>query len=113
MRFLRSAQTLIERGPGVDDVLDDEELTAGGVGRQVAQDLHIPGGARSLAVGGDLKEVDGQRGLQPLREIAQEEDGSLQNPHEQQRPTVLIPVDLRREAADPLLQRGGVDESSA
>ncbi len=51
-------------------------------------------------------------GLEPLGEVAQEEDRALQDPDQEQGSAVLVPVDLRRQAIHAFLQRRGVDESS-
>ena len=65
------------------------------------------------AVRGDLEEVERDGGLlELLGEVAEEEDGALEDPDEQRRPAGLVAVDLRGEPGDSLLQGRLVDQRS-
>src|SRR5437870_7312296 len=102
---------LVQGPPGIHNVLDDHDIAAGDVGRQVANQPDVARGLRPRPVGGDLEKIQRNRGgPQLFGEVAEEEDGTLQDPDEQDRTPVLVAVDLRSEAGNALFESPGVDQ---
>ena len=99
----------VERQPGVDDVLDDEDVTADDRGVEV---LEQPDRARVPAgVGGELEEVDAVRDRQRTREVGEEDGAGLQRRDEQRLAARVRRGQLGAELADaaPDLVAGQVD----
>ena len=80
-----AAQQVLERQPGVDDVLDDQHVAVLDRGVEILEDAHDPGGVGRRAVGGDRHEIDLHRDLDQAHQVGEEEHRALQHPHQQQR----------------------------
>jgi hypothetical protein len=104
---------LLQRPAGVHDVFDDDDILPRHVRREVPEQAHVARRAGARTVGRDLEKIERHRRLQPLGQIAEEEDRSLEDSDEQRRTPLLVPVELAREALDPVAQRRRVDQGAA
>src|SRR5690606_21426994 len=98
-----------QREPGVDDVLDDDDVPPGEVEVEVLHDADHPGGAGGVAVGRDGHKVDLDRQRDAAGEVGHEHHGALQDPDQQRRPALVVPGDLGAELGDAGLEHVGVD----
>ena len=76
---------VVEREPGVDDVLDDQHVAAEQVDVEVLHDAHDAAGLGRGAVGRDRHEVDLDGEFDRAHEVGHEVDGALQDADEQRR----------------------------
>src|SRR4029079_5575036 len=98
---------------GVDDVLDDEHVTAGDVDLEVLENPHDPRGVGSRAVARDRHEVDLARHGELAHEVRDEEDRALEDAHEQQVASLVVGRDLGAELIDAGAQDVLVDQDLA
>src|SRR6266542_3369593 len=104
---------LVQRRAGVHDVFHDDDFAARDVGGEVAHQPDVARGLGRRSGGGDLEKVQRYGRFEPLGEIAEEEDRALEDAHEEQGPTVLVPVHFRGDPGHPFLQGVGVDQGAA
>jgi hypothetical protein len=110
------AQQVLERQPGVHDVLDDQHVAVFDRRVQVLEDPHDAGGVGRRPVGGDGHEVDLDGNVDEPHEIAQEEHRTLEDANQQQRPGwagSIVARDLLAQLGDAALQILGGDEHLA
>jgi hypothetical protein len=104
---------VVERQPGIHDVLDDEDVAAGDLGVEVLEEAD-PRVAARVGVGavrGELDEVQPVRDPERPGEVGDEDDARLQRCDEQRLAAVVLGGDLAAELADapPELLAGKVD----
>src|SRR5436305_2359087 len=102
-----------ERQPGVDDVLDDEDVPALDVDVQVLED---PNDARAVgrgAVTGDRHEVDLAWHRQLPHQVGHEEHGALEDADQQRLSAGVVARDLVAELLDARTERVLLDEDLA
>ncbi len=104
MRRGQIAEQVLERQPGVDDVLDDQDVAPLDRRVEVLEDPHDPGGLGRRAVGGHGHEVDLDGDLERPHQVREEEHGALEDANEHQIAADIVPRDLGRELADALRQ---------
>jgi hypothetical protein len=102
-----------QRQPGIDDVLDDQDVPALDLDVEILQQPD-PGGAAGLGVGavaGELDEVDGVGDRERAREIGEERDRRLEGADEQRLSALVVAGDVASELAYPRgdLRRREVD----
>ena len=95
---LEVAQQVLERQPGVDDVLDDQHVAALDRRVEVLEDPHDARGLRRRAVGGDGHEVDLARHVDLAHQVGEEEDRALEHADQQQVAAGVVARDLARRA---------------
>ena len=107
---LEVPQQVGERQPGVDDVLDDEDVPALDRHVEVLEDADDARGVDARAVARDGHEVDLARDVDPAHEVGHEEDGALEDADEQEVAAAVVVADLGAELGDPPLEGVLVDE---
>jgi hypothetical protein len=97
---------VVERQPGVDDVLDDEDVAARDLAVQVLEQTNagVPALVGAGGVAGELEEVEAVGDPQRTREVGDEDDARLQRCDEQRLTPVVVPLDLAAELGDARLQ---------
>src|SRR5215217_2440972 len=110
---LERSHQVLQRQPGVHDVLHDQDVAALERGVEVLEDPHDAGGVRRGAVGGDGHEVDLARDLDLAHQVAEEEDGALEDADQEQVLVRVVAGDLGAELADAVLQVVGLDDDLA
>jgi hypothetical protein len=97
---------VVERQPGVDDVLDDQDVAARDLAVQVLEQTNA--GVSALVgaggIAGELEEVEAVGDPQRTREVGDEDDARLQRCDEQRLTPVVVPLDLAAELGDARLQ---------
>ncbi len=95
---------VLQGQPGIHDVLDDQDVTAGQVQVEVLLDPHDTAGSGRGPVRGDRHEVELDREVDGAGEVAHEHAGALEDPDEQRGPVGVVGRDLLAERGDPSLQ---------
>jgi hypothetical protein len=97
---------VVERQPGVDDVLDDEDVAARDLAVQVLEQTNA--GVSALVgaggVAGELEEIEAVGDPERTREVGDEDAARLQRCDEQRLTPVVVPLDLAAELGDARLQ---------
>ena len=87
--------------PGVDDVLDDQDVLAGDVGVEVLEDPHHAGGLGARAVGRDRHPVHRRRCRAARAQVGHDHDRALEDADEQQVLARVVRVDLGGQLVQP------------
>jgi hypothetical protein len=97
---------VVEGEPGVDHVLDDEDVAVGDLAIEVLEqaDAAVPAGVGTGRVGRELEEVETMLDRQRAREIGQEDEARLQRRDQQRFAVEVITRDVFAELADARLQ---------
>src|SRR4051794_7007845 len=103
-------QEVLQREPGVDDVLDDEDVTALERDVEILEDPHDAGGVGGRAVARDGHEVDLARDVEVAHEVREEEHRALEHADEQEVAPCVVGADLVPELADAPGELIGLDE---
>jgi hypothetical protein len=92
----------VERQPGVDDVLDDQDVAALDRGIEVLQEADRGGTARLVGrVARQLDEVDVVQDRDRAREVGEEDEARLQRRDEERFAALVVGGDLGAELGDP------------
>ena len=107
---------VVQRQPGVDDVLDEQDVEPGQRNRRVLQDPHtgVPAG-RGSVVAGELDEVQLVDDRDRPGEVGDEDEARLQQPDQEKIAAGVVLRDLGAELGDPRakLLRGEEDLADA
>jgi hypothetical protein len=97
---------VVERQPGVDHVLDDEDVPARQLGIEVLEqpDPRVAAGVGAGRIAGELQEVEAVRDSQRPREIGREDEARLERSDEQRLEPFVVAGDLTAQLADARLQ---------
>ncbi len=109
----RAAQVLAEvreREPGVDDVLDDQDVPVGEIEIEILHDAHDTARTRGGSVRRHRHEVELDGQVDRPRQVGHEHERTLQDADEERRVVVVVVRDRFAEVADPLLQLVLVDD---
>ena len=112
-RASQRAHQVLQRQPGVDDVLDDQHVAALERRVEVLEDPHDAGGLGRGAVGGDGHEVDLAGDVDVAHQVGEEEEGALEHADQQQVLARVVAGDLFRHRPDAVLQVVRLDEDLA
>lgn len=94
MPLLQQLREIVQRNSGIDNVFDNQQISAFDGDIKILRYPHLPGTGLLFSVGRDAHEVDEGIALDRSRKIGQEEAGAFQNANQKQRPFRVIAVDL-------------------
>ena len=97
---------LVDGEPGVDDVLDDQDVPAGDLGVEVLEqaDARMAALIGAGCVARQLEEVEAGRDAQRAGEVGDEDDARLQRGNEKRLEPFVVARDVTPELADARLQ---------
>jgi hypothetical protein len=96
---------VVHRQPGVDDVLDDQDVAAVDAGVEILEqpDSALRGAVGAPVIGRKLDEVEVVEDRRRAREIGEEDEAGLERRDEQRLEAVVVGRDLRAELRDAAL----------
>src|SRR4051794_8649719 len=107
------AQQVVEGEPGVDDVLDEEDVAALDRGVGVLEDPTDTRGIGGRAIARDRHEVDLARDRQLPHQVGHEQHRALEDADHQQVAAVVVAADVGPQLADSSLKVLGADQGLA
>ena len=101
---------VVQRPPGVEDVIQEQHVTALDVGHQLRRDVQFAGPGHGAAVAAGLDQVDAQGQVQVPHQVGQEHDAAGQDADDGGRPLAEVGGDHFGQLGDALLQALGGDQ---
>jgi hypothetical protein len=97
---------VVERQTGVDDVLDDDDVTAGDLGVEILEqpDARVTALVGAGGVARELEEVEAVRDAKRTGEVGDEDDARLERCDEQRLASVVVARELAPELTDARVQ---------
>jgi len=109
----RNPKQVGQRAAGVDDVLDDQHVAPLDRRVEVLEDADNARGIGLCSVRRHGHEVHLDVDVQVTHEVGEEEHRSLEHPHEQQAPALVVPRDLLAQLAHPMFELVALDQDLA
>ena len=97
---------VVEREPGVDDVLDDQDVSSRKLRVEIFEqaDPRVAAAVGAGRVARELEEIETVRNPKRAREVGDEDEARLQRRNEKRLATLVVASDLTAELADTRLQ---------
>jgi hypothetical protein len=85
---------------GIDDVFDEEDITALDADGEVVDDLDLARALRARVVGGDLEGIEDRRQFEVADQVAEEDELTLEDADDDERLTGVVAADFGAEFGD-------------